>query len=255
MPPPGFLRPSGRPAKEGSLADKSTQLLLDALSRAVAEPSGLPLYGTRAAPGLFPSTPPGKQAAQRCKEEGWLRVVDTQTRGKTVCERCTLTEKGLAFLLSQVSPRHVLEDFVRALEARQGQVHELLAMAQQTQASVASLQTAAEKVLGQIDAAPPGQPGLPAAANPWTGAALEHLARWQKTRTSEDCPLPDLYHHAEQASPGLSIGRFHDGLRQLHDEGHIYLHPWTGPLYEIPQPPYALLVGHEIAYYASRRCA
>ena len=38
-----------------------------------------------------------------------------------------------------------------------------------------------------------------------------------------------------------------------HDLGKIYLHPWTGPLYDIPEPPYALLIGHEIAYYASIR--
>ena len=42
-------------------------------------------------------------------------------------------------------------------------------------------------------------------------------------------------------------------LRRLHAEERIYLHPWTGPLCELPQPPLALLVGHEIAYYASAR--
>jgi hypothetical protein len=62
-----------------------------------------------------------------------------------------------------------------------------------------------------------------------------------------------LFGQARQASPGLTIGQFQDGLRRLLDAGHIYLHPWTGPLYDIPEPPYALLIGHEIAYYASIR--
>jgi hypothetical protein len=53
----------------------------------------------------------------------------------------------------------------------------------------------------------------------------------------------------------LTIGRFHDGLRRLHDEGQAYLHPWTGPLYAMPEPAFALLVGHEVAYYASPRAA
>ena len=53
--------------------------------------------------------------------------------------------------------------------------------------------------------------------------------------------------------PGVTIGEFQDALRRLHDLGKIYLHPWTGPLYDIPEPSYALLVGHEIAYYASIR--
>jgi len=29
--------------------------------------------------------------------------------------------------------------------------------------------------------------------------------------------------------------------------------PWTGPLYDLPEPHFALLVGHEVAYYASSR--
>ena len=65
--------------------------------------------------------------------------------------------------------------------------------------------------------------------------------------------MPELYRQARQSSPRLSIGHFHDGLRQLHEREQIYLHPWSGPLYEIPEPQYALLVGHEIAYYTSPR--
>ena len=51
----------------------------------------------------------------------------------------------------------------------------------------------------------------------------------------------------------MTVGRFHDALRQLYEMNRVYLHPWTGPLYEIPEPLYALLAGHEIAYYASPR--
>ena len=54
-------------------------------------------------------------------------------------------------------------------------------------------------------------------------------------------------------NPSLTIGQFHDSLRRLHEMEKIYLHPWTGPLYEIPEPACALLVGHEVAYYASVR--
>jgi hypothetical protein len=61
-----------------------------------------------------------------------------------------------------------------------------------------------------------------------------------------------LYRHVSAAVSGLTIGAFHDTLRALQNAGEIYLHPWTGPLYDIPEPPYALLVGHEVSYYASR---
>ena len=50
---------------------------------------------------------------------------------------------------------------------------------------------------------------------------------------------------------GPTLGGFHDALRRLHRSGRVYLHPWTGPLYSLPDPSYALLVGHEVAYYAS----
>ncbi|MBM3980250.1 MAG: hypothetical protein FJ304_08190 [Planctomycetes bacterium] len=51
----------------------------------------------------------------------------------------------------------------------------------------------------------------------------------------------------------LTIGEFHDCLRQLHTDGALSLHAWTGPLYALPEPQYALLIGHGIAYYASLR--
>src|SRR5262245_36057467 len=99
------------------MADKSTQLILAALGRAAADPAGVPLFGSRAAPGLFAATGPARQAAQRCKDEDYVRVVRSAPRGKTVQEICAITEKGLAYLLSQVSPKQVLEDLVRALDA------------------------------------------------------------------------------------------------------------------------------------------
>jgi hypothetical protein len=237
------------------MADKSTQLVLDALSRAVADPAGLPLHGNKTAPGLFAATAAAKQTAQRCKDEGYLRAVRTETKGKATREICAITEKGLAYLLSQVSPKQVLEDLVRALEARQGQTSELLATAQQMQAGLDALKATAEKVLQQVHKPAPAVSAATSSngSDTWIAALLAYLGRWQASGASEDCPLPDLYRHAKQTAPPLTIGHFHDGLRQLHETEQIYLHPWTGPLYDIPEPPYALLVGHEIAYYASLR--
>jgi hypothetical protein len=79
------------------------------------------------------------------------------------------------------------------------------------------------------------------------------LAHWQASGAAEDYPLAELFRHLQADVPGLTIGRFHDALRDLHDADRIYLHPWTGPLYDLPEPAFALLVGHLIAYYASAR--
>jgi hypothetical protein len=88
----------------------------------------------------------------------------------------------------------------------------------------------------------------PAAAQP---ILLACLTEWRSSGASEDCPLPELFQRAKIGATGLTIGAFHDGLRRLHDAGQVYLHPWTGPLHALPEPSFALLVGHEIAYYAS----
>ncbi|HEY7152467.1 MAG TPA: hypothetical protein VH575_00775 [Gemmataceae bacterium] len=281
------------------MADKSNQLILAALSRAAAADS-VPLHGSKAVPGLFPTNAAGKQAAQRCQEDGYLCLIAAEdgappspqplsprggrgARGEgdggtaTLVKKkisahplCAITEKGLAYLLGQVSPRQVLEDFVRTLEARQKQADDLLALARHMQQSIECLKSNVEKVLqhtyrpdssserGGLKALFAGflqeansSHGAGASAAVSHDILLAELTRWHKSGTPEDCPLPHLYRQMPASS--CSIGQFHDALRQLHDRGEIYLHPWTGPLYEIPEPPYALLIGHEIAYYASRR--
>jgi hypothetical protein len=235
------------------VADKSSQLVLTALTRAAADTAGVPLIGTRTTSGLFPNTTLGKQAAQRCRDDGYLGEAENA---------CTITDKGMTYLLGQVSPRQVLEDFVRVLESREGQVGELLEAARHMQASIDTLRGTVTTVLDRL-AAPGGdlkslfsafreQPETKTAIDPVT-AVREMLTRWKTSGATEDCALPDLYRRLAATCPGLTIGAFHDVLRKMHDDREVYLHPWTGPLYAIPQPSFALMVGHEIDYYTSLR--
>lgn len=80
-------------------------------------------------------------------------------------------------------------------------------------------------------------------------AVLDCLYNWAERLA--DCPLPELYRVLPAST--WTIGAFHDVLRALLQQQRIWLHPWTGPLSEIPEPALALLVGHEVAYYASLR--
>ena len=182
---------------EGSLADKSDQLVLQALHCAVGEDRGVPLFAGRSSTGLFSASVPGKKAAQICKDQGFVRTLRTERKGKSSREICAITDKGLAFLLAKVAPQEVVESLMEALR--------------------------------------------------------RHLESWQAAESLDDFPLPELYHRARRACPLLTIGVFHDCIRTLHERKEIFLHPWTGPLHEIPEPALALLVGHEIAYYASMR--
>jgi hypothetical protein len=236
------------------LADKTSELILAALGRAAAEPAGAAMHGRNSARALFPSTNAAKVAAQRCKNEGYLQTVRTEKRAKSTLEFCTLTEKGMAFLLTQMSPNQALQDFIRAVDARRTQAGELLLSAKQMQTTLDALKSSAERVLHE--ACKSSVVGATTSLNGKHSPRLnllEYLAQWQKSGASEDCPLPTLFRHALQSTEHVTIGQFHDALRLLHDQKQIYLHPWSGPLYALPEPPYALLIGHEIAYYASLR--
>ncbi len=284
------------------MADKLTQLVVEALSRAVAEPGGTPLFGTRSDPGLFPATAAARPAARKALDDGLLRVVRTETKGKATRELCAATDAGLRFLLDQVSPRQVLEDFVRALERREGQVAELLAAAGRMADTLDGLKAAVAVVLPRVQAArvkvpaaepavlsteysvlstPPVTPDTMADPSPRLGTALMNgvatleapappaaapdldelgeavlarLSDWAASAgAGQDCPLPELYKSLSTREVPPTIGAFHDCLRRLHADHKIYLHPWTGPLYALPEPAYALLVGHNVAYYASAR--
>lgn len=224
------------------MADKSTQLILDALTRAAAEPAGLALYANKAEPGLFPATSAARAAADRAKADGLLRVV-SDPKGRAAREVCTLTDKGMHFLVRQASPRQVLEDFVRVLEERQAAVAHMAA-------SLTTMRAAVEQVLPRL-AEHPVTNGKPPAPGGLARDVKARLADWQATAgAAHDCPLPDLY---RRVGAGVTVGQFHDALRELHAAQQVYLHPWTGPLYALPEPALALLVGHEVAYYASAR--
>lgn len=283
------------------VADKLTQQIVDALTRLAAEPDGLALYAGKSDAGLFPNTASAKPAAQKCLADDLLRVVATDTKGKTPRDLYGLTDKGWEFLLAAVNPRQVLEDFVRVLESRQGEVSELLDTARDMAGSLRGLKDAVSRVLpsvssSRVSAPAPGGPdrlqdtgapimvatspsyqpsaepdrvgpalaGARPGGEPDAGLALldappatdlsptllAHLAGWPGPT---DCTLPELFRALAALSPAPSIGEFHDCLRQLHADGELSLHSWTGPLYAMPEPQYALLVGHGVAYYASLR--
>lgn len=227
------------------MADKTTQLILDALGRSAAQPGPLPVFSRPAAPGLFPRTASARLAAQRCLDEGLLKSAGAGPTGKPR-ELAEITAAGRAFLAGRLHPREILDDCVRALEARQAQLADLGQVARRLNDHLDGLKGLVQTALARL---------APAAAPPADCAAeiLAELERWHDGGAPDDCPLPELFRRLSAAAPALTLGGFHDALRRLHDAERVYLHPWTGPLYDLPEPACALLIGHEIAYYASLR--
>jgi hypothetical protein len=224
------------------VAESFDSLIFTALTRASSEPGGLPLVTSKAAPGLFPATAAGRSAAKRAIDDG-LFVTARDEKGR---ELCTIATKGLEKLLAESNPKPVLDDFVRILESREAQVNELIATAQSMTEQLAAMKRVVEAVLPKVTAV---RMTGPASRTPATLAdsILTILDSWSAT-AGEDCPLPVLFRDLIHPT---TIGEFHDCLRELHAAGDIYLHPWTGPLYALPEPTLSLLVGHEVAYYAS----
>lgn len=237
------------PAREGRLADSSQPLILDALRRAIADPGGAPLHGSRTDAGLFPGSAAAKKAARACKDREFLHVLRTEQRDKGPVEVCAITERGLAFLINQTSARAVLDHLIAALTACEKDIAATRSRLDQLRAAIERVLTVAGAPAGN---GAPKPNGVHHAEPPWAAAMLDALAQWQTARPTEDCPLPELYRHANQAAT-VSVGAFHDGLRCLHQQGRLYLHPWTGSLHDLPEPTLALLIGHSIAYYASRK--
>ncbi|MDA1012972.1 MAG: hypothetical protein O3A00_00795 [Planctomycetota bacterium] len=83
----------------------------------------------------------------------------------------------------------------------------------------------------------------------WLTAAVEFVRDYRRRNPQQTCPLPDLFRHVGQSNL-ISIGQFHDGLRQLVREQRLALHPYTGPMYQLKDEQYALLLGQEIKFYA-----
>jgi hypothetical protein len=231
------------------LADVAHRIVLEALGRAAARPDGLPLFAAEPGAGLFAATATGKQAARRCRDDGLLRVV----RGKDPRQVCAITDKGLAFLIGQADPRTALEVLVEAVRAREAQLDEIAGHVRREQEQFADLASAARAALDRLAGGRPAEPDHPPELS--ADAVREQLAGWHASAALGDCPLPELFRRLRPVLPRLTIGQFHDRLRRMHQEQAVYLHPWTGPLYQMPEPSLALLVGHEIAYYASLRDA
>lgn len=267
------------------MADKLTQQITEALTRGAAQASGLPLYSSKTETGLFPNTSSAKAAAQKCLTDDLIRVTGTGVKSR---ELYGLTEKGWEFLLAAVNPKQVLEDFVRVLEERQGEVGELLDTARSMANSLQGLKEAVARVLPVVnvtklpadfvlancdrkvgggrmneetmrcetfDLAAAVRPEVAVALldSPESDLASAIIARLADHSGPTDCTLPELFRTLALLNPAPSIGEFHDCLRTLHADGTLSLHSWTGPLYALPEPQYALMVGHGIAYYASLR--
>lgn len=234
---------------EDSLPDRA--LVMEGLLRLAGSLEGLPLLAKKGL-GAFPATGAGREAAALCERDGLVRTLREETVGKNKQAYFTLSASGRDWLLNQYGPRPVLEELTRVLDARLDEAEDRkrrLAAQEDQITHLASFVKAALQALKQqpspgIDLPLPGEVDILAA-----------LQSWRIRQPLEDTPLPELFQLVLRSIPDLTIGQFHDACRSLVHRRRMYVHPWTGPLFEMPEPSLALMIGHEVGYYASLRQA
>jgi hypothetical protein len=227
---------------------KHFALLLEGLAHALAESTGFPLYQTRSGGGLWPGNALGKAAAKEALECGWLAKVRSETRGKSSIDYVVITPAGQQYLLEQGDPKPLLEAVQASLHERARQLEQLHTSIRLYQHDLDTLQARLEVLADKIHS--PRVLAAKITVPAWPERLTAYLQTRQQARPAEDCPLSELFEQAKTLAPELTVGEFHDGLRQLQQERRIALQPWTGPLHELPEPKLALLQGHSLAYYA-----
>jgi hypothetical protein len=191
----------------------------------------------------------GQQAATWCLQQGWIECVATQRVGKRSVEFYGLTPAGVQWFLHRTDARAALETLQQRLEQFHRQWQNWADTLRTIPDQLAEWRQYLERLATHLTAAEPNG----CIEDAWHQTVLHGLRHWHETHPHEDCPLPELFRQVQQGHPRLTIGQFHDGLRRLYGEGRIFLHPWAGPIYEIPEPEFAMLVGHALVYYASAR--
>ena len=138
--------------------------------------------------------------------------------------------------------RRELADLSRNLESR----------ADAMLARLDDLARRVEAALRRAETSAPGVTGAVAGVVPWAEAALEYLDRRTGAGSAGDCPLPELFHAVRERHPALTLPAFQDGLRRLHDVRAVRLTGATDAMWAVTEPEYALVVGGQLAYWASR---
>jgi len=238
-------------------------LALQALSRALANASPKVLHAAKGK-GIFEgSGQPAKLAAQHCLDHGWLEPTGQfEGKGKTRKELFRISTAGIKQVLERSEPVTLLGDSLAFLERNGAELHAIRAKVEEALASLQNQKTMMTTLRERLQ--PPdlesllqrarsgnGSPPQVAAPADWLPAALEYLDSHQRRSPYSHCPLPELFHRVAEPR-GVSIGQFHDGLRELVRQRQVRLHAFTGAAYQLEEEQYALVAGQEIKYYAER---
>lgn len=243
--------------------EKRTELTLDALKRALAEPGAHRLFRSGKLAGLFPSrVGASADAALHAITDGLLETVRTETKGRFIVEWVRATPRGVAFVHDRDSPKAVLRELLEVIGETRAGVPAWMTTAQHEVAVIAEkferqgnemlkrLDALAERVeaaLRRAEAVGFRIPDPVAKAVPWAECVLDYLDRRGAT-TSIDCSLAELFHALRDRHPSLTVPEYHQGIRRLADVRAVQLRMGS----EAADPEFALIVGAEMVTHITR---
>ncbi|NLF71516.1 MAG: hypothetical protein GX575_20980 [Candidatus Anammoximicrobium sp.] len=251
------------------------ELVREAIERALADPTPRKLHGTKSNPGIFlASSAAAKAAAQQCLEQELIVPCGEQRTKTKAVPLYGLAPAGIRYLLEHDPVRQLLtatQEGVGRLVQTSDECQQVLTRVQQ---QVARLQEVVQHALTRLqppDVAPmlaamhAAQRGAGSqtsrsaveAAGGGAGAAspqladelLQHVLQHKRQSPLRPMDLPQLFRFARSRQPTLSLGQFHDLVRQLADAGRVRLSPFTQAMYQLPEPQCAMIVGREMMYY------
>ena len=213
---------------------RDEEMMLAGLRRLLAEP-GAKLFGGGRSRGVFPQrTVAAERAAGLLIDRGYLECDDTGS--------CRLTSIGVKWLAENDEVKILLEDILRSAETQRERLESIAESCLKEATRLAQQRMAVSTILARM-----GSPHSD--VDSLDEAVLETLGAQKRGQMLADLSVADLYASLESRGIDVTIGRFHDSLRRLREAGRLRLAPWTGPLYELPSPAHALLIGHEVLYY------
>lgn len=247
-------------------AEKQSELVLDALKAAVAEPGEHRLFRWGKLGGLFPSRlGVSASAAKFALSEGLLEHVRTEMRGRLVVEWVRATPMAMRHLDEHDSPKAVLRELRDVIGATRAGVPVWMEQARDEAAQLAmrfehfsrellrrldSLNDRVDAAIRRAETAAPKVGDAMLRRVPWAKAILEQFDRQLANDRGERCELCDLFAVARSFDPAMTLLEFHEGIRAMANGGLLHLAPaGTG---EIREPEYAVEVGGQMMWWAVR---
>src|SRR5262245_11973395 len=157
------------------MADKITDVLVDALKQGLAEPGQARLFPSRAGANA--------EAATRAVRDGLIEVVRTEVKGKTPIEWARVSPRGIEFLHEHESPVRILAELKEVLQSNQQAVPIWLAQMQKEVADLGqrltegvkrlterleTLTVRMEEALRRADAVPASRANGEPPGTPWS---------------------------------------------------------------------------------------